>query len=81
MTKDVFAGMRPNSIAMRILRVLAEGPATSGEIVALTSLSGAQVRSHLPDLARRKKVTRQHFSGGKGKGIGGPLKYLWRIAQ
>jgi len=68
--------MEPNSKASRILRVLAEGPATTAEVAAELDLPIKITCAHLGNLVIRGKARKRRFTGkGHGKTM------LWSLPE
>ena len=66
--------MNPNTKAGAVLRILREGPATTGEVAASTGLPFRLASAHLSNLRRRKKVVSEPFGTLK-------VKKLWKIVE
>lgn len=66
--------MQPNSKYTACLRVLAEGPATTGEIVAETGLTPKHVNARLTEMMARGKVSRSPVSMGHSK-------WMWSLNE
>lgn len=54
-------GMQPDSKASRVLAILREGPATTGEVAAELGWTTHLCCAHLKNLHMRGKITRQRF--------------------
>jgi predicted ArsR family transcriptional regulator len=69
--------MIPTSKASRCMAVLADGPATSGEVSIETGLTPHDAATHLRNLFLRGKVVREPFkkTGGRGRRD----VWLWRL--
>lgn len=66
--------IRPDSKAQRILRLLAEGHATTNEVAAELEVPTRLASAHLCHLVTRGLVVRDPIRGPTGKA------YLWRLA-
>lgn len=61
--------MNPESKASACLSVLADGPATTGEIAAETGMPSKLAGTHLRNLFERGKVRRSRFVKAEGRGL------------
>lgn len=68
----------PNSKAQRCLAVLADGPATTGEIAAETGLQSKLAGTRMALLHKRGKVQRERWV--KPEGRGQRDCWLWSLA-
>jgi predicted ArsR family transcriptional regulator len=68
--------MHPDSKASRVLRILADGPATTSEVAAETGWTVKIACAHLLNLVERGKVDRSPFHR-KGQ----RSAWLWRLAD
>lgn len=70
----------PNSKASQVLRVLSEGPATTGEVAAELGWDPRITCSHLCELRTRGKVTSRPFEKPAGS-RGAPVVRLWSLPE
>ncbi|HEY4145210.1 ArsR family transcriptional regulator [Pinirhizobacter sp.] len=68
--------MAPDSKASRVLRVLAEGPATTGEVAAELGWNVHLTCAHLKNLHLAGKVSRKRFPAP-----GRLVRFLWSIVD
>lgn len=71
--------MVAGSLAGRCLAVLADGPATSGEVAATVGITPHAAGTHMLNLFKRGKLERRPFvkpAGGRGK----RHVWLWEAA-
>lgn len=68
----------PSSKASACLAVLADGPATTGEIAAETGMPSKLAGTHLRNLYERGKVKRERFVRASGRGR--RVCWLWSVA-
>jgi hypothetical protein len=68
--------MRPDSRASRVLAILAEGPATTGEVAAETGWGVHLTCAHLFSLLQRGKISRSPF-----KQHGARTWWLWSLKE
>lgn len=72
------AGMHPNSKASAVLRVLGDGPATTGELAAELGWTVHLTCAHVKNLHMKGKVDREPFE--KPAGSPGIRKvFLWKL--
>ena len=70
--------MNPTSKASACLAVLADGPATTGEIAVETGMKSKLAGTHLRNLHDRGKVQRERFVRASGRGR--RVCWLWSAA-
>lgn len=58
----------------RILAVLSDGPAVTGEVAAEVGISPQHASAHLRDLMARGRVSRTRFPTGNRR-----IRYLWSL--
>lgn len=68
--------VRPNTIASRCMAVLAEGPATTGEIAAEVGLRSRLAAAHMQLLYQSGRVRRAPFDGSTA-GLGDRKVWIW----
>jgi hypothetical protein len=66
------------TIAARILRVLADGPSTTGEVAAELDLKSKLAATHLLQLMQRGKLEREPYSN---QATPGRQTWLWSLAR
>lgn len=66
---------QPNSKAMQVLRLLAEGDATTGELAAETGWKPKLVAAHLSQHANAGRVSHRPFSSRNGK------RWIWSLTE
>ncbi|MET4675906.1 MULTISPECIES: helix-turn-helix domain-containing protein [unclassified Luteibacter] len=58
----------------RVLAVLADGPAVTGEVAAEIGISPQHASAHLLHLMRHGRVSRERFPAGNRR-----VRYLWSL--
>jgi predicted ArsR family transcriptional regulator len=66
--------MHPNSKASKVLAVLADGPAKTGEVAAELGWAPHLTCAHLKNLCRKGKITRERFPTGNKN-----VRYVWSL--
>lgn len=69
--------MHPNSKASTVMRILSEGPATTGEVAAELGWHVRLACAHLSNLRRQKKIVSEPFH----RETGGRPGQLWRVME